>query len=79
MNKKDFLDDSSGNKSSKRLWGTILLTCGILISLVLFFYSLVDKAADASTALGIVNIFLISGSGLLGIGVFENKLNKNDN
>ena len=66
-----FLEDSKGNKSSKRLWGSILLTMGILFSTILFFYSLKTGAKDAATALGIINTFLISGSSLLGISVFE--------
>lgn len=67
----NFLEDAKGNKSSKRLWGSIILGTGILFSVVLFFYSLSKGAADAATALGIINMFLISGGGLLGIGVFE--------
>lgn len=66
-----FLEDSQGNKSSKRLWGSILLAIGIIFSIILFAYSLYRGAADAATALGIINMFLISGGGLLGIGVFE--------
>ncbi len=66
-----FLQDSKGNKSSKRLWGSILLIVGVLFSVILFAYSLYQGVADASTALGIINMFLISGGGLLGIGVFE--------
>jgi len=69
MNK--FLQDSKGNKSSKRLWGSILLGSGILFSIILFFYSIWYKAGDAPTALGIINMFLISGGALLGVGVFE--------
>lgn len=67
----NFLEDANGNKSSKRLWGSIVLGIGILFSVVLFIYSLSKGAADAATALGIINMFLISGGGLLGIGVFE--------
>lgn len=73
----NFLQDSMGNKSSKRLWGSILLTSGLLFSAILFFYSLNKGAVDAPTALGIINMFLISGGGLLGIGVFENAISKN--
>ena len=70
-----FLQDSKGNKSSKRLWGSILLATGIIFSTILFAYSLYRGAADAATALGIINMFLISGGGLLGIGVFEKGIN----
>ncbi len=66
-----FLEDSKGNQSSKRLWGSILLGIGIAFSAILFVYSLRTGAKDAPTALGIINMFLIAGSGLLGIGVFE--------
>ena len=72
----NFLEDANGNKSSKRLWGSIVLGTGILFSVVLFIYSLSKGAADAATALGIINMFLISGGGLLGIGVFENAIQK---
>jgi len=71
-----FLQDTTGNKSSKRLWGSILLGTGILFSSILFAYSLFKGASDASTALGIINIFLIAGGSLLGVGVFENAINK---
>ncbi|MHA1540287.1 MAG: hypothetical protein ACTSXQ_07415 [Alphaproteobacteria bacterium] len=66
-----FLEDTHGNKSSKRLWGSILLGTGMSFSIVLFIYSLSKGAADAATTLGIINMFLISGGSLLGIGVFE--------
>lgn len=66
-----FLECNNGNKSSKRLWGSILLGCGIIFSIILFGYSIYKGAADAVTATSIINMFLISGGGLLGIGVFE--------
>lgn len=72
----NFLEDSAGNKSSKRLWGSVLLGTGILFSTALFFYSLFKGASDANTALGIINIFLISGGGLLGVGVFEKAIER---
>jgi len=71
-----FLQDSKGNKSSKRLWGSILLTIGVMFSVILFTYSLYQGAADAPTALGIINMFLIAGGSLLGIGVFEKGIKK---
>ncbi|MDA7705137.1 hypothetical protein N8772_01490 [Rickettsiales bacterium] len=72
----NFLQDSKGNKSSKRLWGSILLTTGVMFSVILFAYSLYRGAADAATALGIINMFLIAGGSLLGIGVFEKGIKK---
>lgn len=66
-----YLQDTKGNKSSKRLWGSILLGTGLLFSVILFIFSLYKGAVDSVTALNIINIFLISGGGLLGIGVFE--------
>jgi multidrug transporter EmrE-like cation transporter len=72
----NFLQDSQGNKSSKRLWGSILLFIGIVFSMILFGFSLVTGAKDASTALGIINIFLIAGGSMLGIGVFEKAIKK---
>lgn len=71
-----FLTDSKGNKSSKRLWGSILLTIGAMFSVILFTYSLYQGAADAPTALGIINMFLIAGGSLLGIGVLEKGIKK---
>ena len=72
----NYLQDSKGNKSSKRLWGSILLFIGIVFAMILFGFSLVTGAKDASTALGIINIFLIAGGSMLGIGVFEKAIKK---
>ena len=55
--------------------GSILLATGIVFSTILFAYSLYRGAADAATVLGIINMLLISGGGLLGIGVFEKGIN----
>ena len=65
------LEDKEGNKSSKRVWGSILLSTGIASSLVLFFVSLTKGAGDPTTAISIINAFLFSGSGLLGSTAFE--------
>jgi hypothetical protein len=45
-------------------------------SLVLFIYSLSKGAADGVTALNIINMFLITGGSLLGVGIFETAINK---
>lgn len=68
---KSYLDDNYGNKSSKRLWGSILLIVAIIFSSILFYFSLIKGAQDAVTASGIINMFFYCGSGLLGIGTFE--------
>lgn len=72
----DFLQDSTGNKSSKRLWGSIILGVGIIFSIILFGFSIARGANDASTAMAIINMFLLAGSSLLGISIFENPLKK---
>lgn len=74
----NYLQDHAGNKSSKRLWGTTLISVGIIFSAILFAYSLNSGAKDAATALGIINMFLIAGSSLLGIGVVEMFAKKQD-
>ena len=77
MTANKFLEDSKGNKSSKRIWGSVLLGFGIIFASTLFVFSLKVGAKDAATASSIINMFLISGGSLLGIGIFENnKLNK---
>ena len=76
MMSNKILQDKNGNMSSKRVWGSILLSSGIFFSSILFYFSLFRGTSDPNTALGIINIFLISGGGLLGIGVFEKAINK---
>lgn len=73
-----FLEDQSGNKSSKRLWGSVMLGLGLCFSIVLFFYSLYQIAADSSTALNIIEALILSGTSLLGIGVIEFFKKKDD-
>lgn len=72
----DYLQDSKGNKSSKRLCGSILLLMGVLFSIILFYFSLHKNASDPITAMNLINMFLISGGSLLGIGVFEKTISK---
>ena len=74
-----FLHDANGDKSSKRLWGSIILAVAVLMSLILFGYSLHKGAVDADTATSIINAFFITGGSLLGVGVLENGVfKKND-
>ena len=74
MNK--LLQDNHGNASSKRLFGSILIASGLLFSVILFGVSLFRGASDAHSAISVINMLLISGGGLLGIGVFEKGIGK---
>lgn len=74
-----FLNDSNGNRSSKRLFGSVILSIAIILCLVLFGYSLLSGAKDPQTAMSIINMLLLMGCALLGIGVFENKKVKDNN
>ena len=74
-NKCGFLEDANGDKSSKRLLGSVLLFAGIIFAAILFYYSIEKKATDADTAIAIINVFLVTGGTLLGIGTFE-RINK---
>ena len=65
------LQDINGNTSSKRLFGAVLLASGLLFSAILFGFSLFTGASDSHTAISVINMLLIAGGGLLGIGVFE--------
>lgn len=66
-----FLEDSNGDRSSKRLWGSILLSIGVLFAMVLFSASLFITIADPLTAIKIIEWLFMCGGGLLGIGVLE--------
>ena len=77
----DFLKDFWGNKSSKRFWGSRLLTLGTFQGVVLFFANLVaplpfiaDKGIPTyihNNCLEIVTLFITLGVGLLGWNVIE--------
>jgi hypothetical protein len=73
-NKKadEFLRDSFGNKSSKRIWGSIIISLGAIAGICLFIMSVFfGGAGDPATAISIINSFLLFGGSLLGIGVIE--------
>jgi len=69
-----FLDDSDGNHSSKRLWGSILMISGVIMAFVLFVMSLFYDIQSLTIEHGIklIQLFFMTGGSLLGIGVFEN-------
>lgn len=68
----EFLRDSFGNKSSKRIWGSIIIGFGAIAGICLFIISVFfGGASDPATATSIINSFLLFGGSLLGIGVIE--------
>lgn len=72
----EFLQDNEGNKSSKRLSGTSLISVGTILAIILFVFSLIQEPADAESAISIIKILLISGSSLLGVSIFEGAFKK---
>jgi len=68
---QEYLQDSNGDKSSKRLFGSILLGIGIVMCAVLFSFSIVKPIGDPTTAKDIIQMVLTAGAGLLGLGVVE--------
>ena len=73
MSVKDIFVDKNGKQSSKRVWASIFLGASLIMSVVLFIYSLYKGAADAATALAIINALAIPGASILGISTFEIK------
>lgn len=65
------LKDATGKTSSKRIMGICLIGVGMIGAGILFKYSLTTGAKDPITASNLINMFLITGSALLGFGVFE--------
>jgi hypothetical protein len=76
--KYTFLEDSNGNQSSKRLWGSISMVCGILLSSLLFICAIAGIAANIATCIQIIELLFGTGTVLLGIGVTEDMFKKKD-
>ena len=67
-----FLEDAQGNKSSKRLAGTLLVAEGIIMKAFLFGFGLFKAMPNNISDLDrIADTCIISGSILLGWGVAE--------
>jgi hypothetical protein len=64
------LEESPGVRSSKRVWGTIILTLACLIAAgsVVLSYAF---GRDSSTAVEVMKTMFIAGTSLLGLGVAE--------
>jgi len=73
-----YLEDNLGNKSSKRLWGSICFVYALLLSAILFYFTLINPEHTYAASLTIIQGFLIAGGSLLGIGVAEKLFNKRD-
>jgi len=78
--KKRFLEAGDGQKSAKRLYGSILIILGITLHLITYYLSLFYIVNDTSTAVSIGNTFIGIGAGLLGLGIMDNiGIRKRDN
>ena len=64
-------EDKEGNKSSKRLNGTILIWVGILMAIIAYGIALFHPLGDSMTVLKIIAIVLGLGSTLDGVGIFD--------
>lgn len=67
----DYLQDTSGNKSSKRLWGSVLLGTAIVLSTAVVITSVYVGNRIDDNVVSILDGFLITGGGLLSFGVVE--------
>jgi hypothetical protein len=67
-----YLCDSQGDKSSKRLFGAILLGIGSVMGMTLFSYGLYNPEGSFKISFEVMNSFLLSGGSLVGLGLLEN-------
>lgn len=73
----NFLQDSNGNKSSKRATGFVLVGIGIILALILYIVGLIKDTPNFINEMHLIEyIFIYPGSGLLGITVFEKPIRK---
>lgn len=72
-----YLEDNNNNKSSKRLWGSILLTKGMLLSIVLCVLAIFFEVKTPDFLFRVVELDYVSGCGLLAAGVIETFGRKN--
>lgn len=70
----DFLQDSKGNKSSKRLWGSVCLSNGILLKNAEWVCGFFGKAIEANQVVVMQQAsssLITIGCVLLGLGIGE--------
>ncbi len=73
-----YLQANNGNKSCKRLWGSILIGFGIEMKLFLFHYGVFTVVASFKDLDDCANWMIGVGAGLLGFGIIELFGKKND-
>ena len=67
----NYLQDTSGNRSSKRLWGSIILATAIVLAIMAVITSVhVGNRIDDNVVSILQGLFL-TGTALLGFGVVE--------
>lgn len=69
--KTGIIEESPGVKSSKRFWGSVLLSAGGALIIALGVFSFFRQAADPETVRSCGVALIIVGGSLLGITVFE--------
>ena len=69
--KVGYLEESPGVHSSKRLWGTILLSLGSLIFGAVAVVSIALGHNEVTGAITAGTTLMVTGGGLLGLGVLE--------
>lgn len=68
---KGYLTDRDGDKSSKRLWGSILIALGGALLTAIGVSAIFLKVADPQTALSAGSTLITVGAGLIIGGVLE--------
>ena len=69
--KQGFLAGFTGERSSKRLWGSILMTVTLIMGAVLFVFAMLADVHDSNVSMKVIELFLGSGCLLLGLGLVE--------
>jgi CBS-domain-containing membrane protein len=67
----EWYQDKTGDTSSKRIAGAVILSCGLGLLMVVGIMSISKVIADPSTALQVANTLMLTGGSLLGVGVIE--------
>ena len=74
-----YLEDSSGNRSHKRLWASILFIVGVLLVIFIVIYDVLVPNVDLQYGIKALEIVFTAGAALSGFSVLEIFGNKNKN